>query len=115
MSFENKSGLNVSNHYGPRKVGGTVGSQETTNSSRIFTIDLDGEAQPAAVKIAAGTLIQNVLFEGTAGSAKVNVGSLNVTAATYAAPVKVVTAGALTFVKGSGTGKVKVMAVTPVA
>lgn len=107
MSFENNNGLNVSNHYGPRAVGGTDGSQVTANSQRIFTIDLDGE-KPLVRKISVPAgIAENVHFEGSAGSATVSVGSTVITAASWGTPVSFV-AGDLTAVKGSGAGKVKI-------
>lgn len=116
MAFESNSGLNVSNHYGPRAVGGTIGSQTTDNASRIFTIDLDGDTQPADAIVPVNALVQEVIFEGTAGTAAVLVGAQDVTAATYATPVKVTdTDGNLNFTKGTGAGKVKVVVMYPEA
>ena len=115
MTFEANTGLNVSSFYGPRPTGGTIGSQHTQDAHRVLTLDMDGSTQPEDVIVPANTLIQEVIFEGTAGNAAVRVGTQAITAATYASPVSVTTAGALNFVKGTGAGKVKVIALYPEA
>lgn len=118
MSFESNTGLNVSNHYGPRDTGGTVGSKHTTDNARIYNLDLDvlpSQSTPADVYVQAGTLVQAVIFEGTAGTATVSVGTVDVTAADYAAPIAVPAGGNLIYTKGTGAGKVKVVTLTPEA
>lgn len=118
MSFENSAGINVKNHYGPRAVGGTVGSKHTTDNARIYNLDLDTappQSTPADVYVQAGTLVQAVIFEGTAGTATVSVGGVEITAADYAAPIAVPAGGNLTYTKGTGAGKVKVVTLTPEA
>lgn len=115
MSFENSAGIDVSNHYGPREVGGTVGSKHTTDNARIYNLDLDvpvAERTPADVTVPANTLVQAVIFEGTAGTATVSIGGVDVTAAEYAAPVRVSNGGNLTYSRGTGSGKVKVITLT---
>lgn len=116
MAFEGNTGLNVSNWYGPRDTGGTIGSQQTQDAARIFTLDMDGSTQPAEAIVPVNALVQEVIFEGTAGTAVINVGVQDITAATYAAPIKVTdTDGNLNFVKGTGAGKVKVVVMYPEA
>lgn len=118
MSFESNTGINVSNHYGPRAVGGTVGAQTTDNGMRIYNIDLDvafTERTPAVVTLPADVTVQDVIFHGTAGTAVISVGGVDVTAAEYATPIAVPAGGALTYAKGTGTGKVSVMTVTKIA
>jgi hypothetical protein len=116
MTLEANTGLNVSNQYGPRDTGGTVGSQATDNANRIFTIDMDGDTQPEAVIVPVGALVQEVIFEGTAGDAAIFVGVQDITAATYAIPVVVTdTDGNLNFTNTTGAGKVKVIAIYPEA
>lgn len=116
MAFESNTGLNVSNWYGPRPTGGTLGSQHTQDGSRIFTIDMDGSTQPEDVIVPVNSLVQEVIFEGTAGDAVINVGAQDVTGATYAAPIKVTdTDGNLNFVNTTGAGKVKVIVIYPEA
>lgn len=44
MSFENKAGLNVSNHYGQRYTGGSVGSETTDGSTRSYSFTITGES-----------------------------------------------------------------------
>lgn len=116
MAFESNTGLNVSNHYGPRATGGTIGAQVSDNAARIFVIDMDGDTQPADAIVPVGALVQEVIFEGTAGDAAVLVGAQDITAATYAVPVKVTdTDGNLNFTNSTGAGKVKVVVMYPEA
>ena len=43
MGYENKTGLNVHNHYGPRPVGGAKGVYRTEGSENELTIVVTGE------------------------------------------------------------------------
>lgn len=44
MSYESTSGLNVSNQYGPRKTGGSVGIEHSQDSTMSFSVQLTGES-----------------------------------------------------------------------
>jgi len=44
MAYENKSGLNVYNQYGPRDTGGTVGVETTENSISLYSFTLTGDS-----------------------------------------------------------------------
>lgn len=44
MAFENKAGINVFNHYGPRETGGTVGVERSTDSIHQLSVYLTGES-----------------------------------------------------------------------
>jgi hypothetical protein len=44
MAFENKTGLNVYSQYGKRNTGGSVGSETTDGSTRVYSIDFTGES-----------------------------------------------------------------------
>ena len=107
MSFENSAGIDVSNHYGPRAVGGTVGSKATDDNKRIYNLDLDAAADsrtPADVTVVEGTIVEEVYFAGTEGTATVSVGAQEITDATYAVPVVVSATGNLVYTKGTGAG-----------
>lgn len=43
MSFENSAGINVSNFYGPRSTGNSVGVERSIDSQHRLMIDLTGE------------------------------------------------------------------------
>ena len=49
MTFEAKTGLNVSNHYGPRSTGGSIGVEHTQDSSHQMRIELTGQSVADAV------------------------------------------------------------------
>jgi len=44
MAYEGSSGLQVSNHYGVRETGGSVGVERTTKSFNTFSVELTGQA-----------------------------------------------------------------------
>lgn len=44
MGFENKSGLNVSNHYGPRATGGSVGLEHSSDSTQTLSLYLTAKS-----------------------------------------------------------------------
>lgn len=44
MSFENKSGLNVHNHYGTRDTGGSIGVETSDTSTHNYSIAFTGES-----------------------------------------------------------------------
>ena len=49
MSYENKSGLNVSNQYGARETGGGVGLEQSQDSLHQLRIDLTGQSIADAI------------------------------------------------------------------
>lgn len=44
MSYENSAGLKVSNHYGPRDTGGSVGVETGKNSEKFLRVSLTGQS-----------------------------------------------------------------------
>lgn len=44
MGFENSSGINVSNHYGPRETGGTVGVEHSKDSLHQLSLYLTADS-----------------------------------------------------------------------
>lgn len=40
MPFENSAGINVSNYYGPRDTGGSIGVEQSTDSIQTLSIEL---------------------------------------------------------------------------
>lgn len=93
MPFENKTGLNVNNQYGPRTASGVRGFEPADGIEREYVIKID----PAVALlnrpvIPAGSVVTGVT-KPTAVTA-VTVGGTAVTAATEAAPVAITTAGA---------------------
>ena len=43
MSYEDNTGLNVHNHYGPRKVGGAIGTIKTEGAYKELSLDITGD------------------------------------------------------------------------
>lgn len=43
MAYENTAGLGVTNQYGARNTGGSVGLERNSNSTNILCVDLTGE------------------------------------------------------------------------
>ena len=61
MGYENKTGLNVHNHYGPRPTGGATGVYRTEGSENELTIIITGETLNSTfelpVDIPAGAVV----------------------------------------------------------
>lgn len=93
MPFENKTGLNVNNQYGPRTATGVRGVDPSVGVEREYVIKIDSSVallnQPI---IPVGAVVTGVT-KPTAVTA-VTVGGTAVTAATEVAPVAITTAGA---------------------
>lgn len=92
MSFENSAGINVHNHFGPRKTGGTKGNFPSTGPYMEFAVNFDGEAAPLGQKFPVGVDMIVVGIEAgfaTGTATKVSIGGVECKAATAAAPVKI--------------------------
>lgn len=87
MSFENNSGLNVSNHYGPRVVGGTEGSYTTGDNKRTYTFDGTAENLLTEVHTVAAVTGRVLSVTGDAPTT-LTIAGTDVSAATYAVPVE---------------------------
>jgi len=49
MTYENKAGLNVNNHYGARDTGGAVGQETRDGSTVVVRVDLTGQSVNDAI------------------------------------------------------------------
>lgn len=86
MSFEIMPIRGVSNHYGPRAIGGAEGSVTTHDNVRTFGFDGTEENLPTAVHTLQPGTGRVLSVEGTAPTTLTFAGT-DVKAATYAAPV----------------------------
>jgi hypothetical protein len=71
MSFESNTGLGVTNHYGPRELGGSAGVVGTQGREVELSIDLNepvvsnGGPELVDFTIPAGSIIENVYLDVT--------------------------------------------------
>jgi hypothetical protein len=108
MSFENSAGLGVSNHYGPRNVGGFDAVKKTSGLTYEAVINFDGDDLPLKLVVPAGAIVTNVKDDFATGTASVaTVGAVDISAAdgTTATRVPVTLGGDLT-VTGPTAGSV---------
>lgn len=104
MSYESNTGLNVSNHYGPRAVGGTEGSLTTKDNKRTYAFDGSADTIPGLdVTLPVGATGRVLDINGTAPTTLTFAGT-DVKAATYAVPVEF-DANANQVINFAGTGK----------
>ena len=108
MGFESNTGLNVNNHYGQRKIGGTQGVLPSSGAEREAVLNYDGDALGFKVVLPAGIVVTEIVDDFATGAitaatvGAVNVAAADGSAATYvAAPL----GGDLT-VTGPTAGKV---------
>jgi hypothetical protein len=81
MTWENKSGIDVYDHYGPRVTGGGLGQNPSVGQTREVKIDFNGELHPALdVIIPKGSTVIDYKPYGVVGTAVVSVGSEGITA-----------------------------------
>lgn len=110
MSFEDKAGINVSNHYGPRAVGGTEGVTRTAGVTNEFFRDLDVDGLDFGFPVTDGTAYVTSADVSMAGGTitAVLIGGVDVIGATPEAPVQVPASntGAVVLTGGNSTGKV---------
>jgi len=85
MAFEDKSGLNVHNHYGARPTGGVSGVDTSQGIVKQFVWFYDTSGLYDRFPIPAGSVILDV--NKPAGVTAVTVGGTAVQAATWVAPV----------------------------
>lgn len=93
MPFENKTGLNVNNQYGPRTATGVRGVEPVKGIERKYIIKYD----PAVALLNQGVIPVGSVVTGVTKPTNVTavtVGGTAVTAATEVAPVAITTAGA---------------------
>lgn len=87
--YENSAGLNVSNHYGPRDSGGTLGNIKTEGYQNEFSHNLDRAGLPIKFPIyEGGVWVTKVDINFATGPVTAyTIGGVAVFAATDAAPV----------------------------
>jgi hypothetical protein len=91
MSFENSAGLDVSNHYGPRAVGGNQGVIGTEGMKNEAAVNFDSD-QLVKVEIPVGSVITQIVEEFSTGAVTAaTVGAVDVAAATGAEAAYVAT------------------------
>ena len=108
MAYEDSSGLNVNNHYGPRSSGGTQGVERTAGAGNEATINFDGEALDFYVEVPAGAVVTEVVDDfatGAVATATVGAVDISTAAGTPASYVPVPLGGTLT-VTGPTAGSV---------
>jgi len=91
MSFEDSAGLGVSNHFGPRAVGGTQGVIGTEGMKNEASVNFDSESV-MKVTLPAGSVVTQVVEEFSTGAVTaITVGAVDVAAATGAEATYVAT------------------------
>lgn len=90
MAFENNSGLNVSNHYGPRTSGGGQGVHKTEGFENEYVVDGASQGLPYLLPRGGGVFVYKVDGTYALGTVTdVTVGGLSVIGATEAAPIHI--------------------------
>lgn len=102
MAYEDSSGLNVNNHYGPRVSGGTQGVYKTEGYYNEFVWNLDGDELPILFPRNVEVIAVDQTFT-TGTVTALTIGGVDVIAATEAAPVAVVAANTGVLVQTGGT------------
>lgn len=106
MAYEDTSGLNVNNHYGPRSSGGTQGVERTAGAGNEAIINFDGEALDFFVEVPAGAVITDLISDFATGAvATATVGAVDISTASPANFITVPLGGTLT-VTGPTAGSV---------
>lgn len=110
MGFESNTGLNVSNHYGQRQVGGEEGLVKTEGAGNEAALDYDGDVLGKPVVVPAGAVVTQVLDDFATGAiTAATVGAVDISGADGAAINYVpVPAGGELVVTGPTAGKVVV-------
>lgn len=82
MPYESNTGLNVSNHYGPRDTGNQEGVIKTEGAKNQATVNYDGEAFDFKVYIPAGAVVTNVITDFATGAVSAaTVGAVDISGA----------------------------------
>ncbi len=89
MGFENKAGINVSNHYGARNTGGTRGIVKTEGTYNEFstTVPLTGTIDFKFPVLKGVKVVGFYAGDATGTLSALTIGGVNVFAATDAAPI----------------------------
>lgn len=109
MGFEKSAGLGVSNHYGPRALGGTEGVTNTLGTIKEFYVDLDGDSLAFGFPVKNGKayVVECDISQATGTVTAQTIGGVDISGATLEAPVQIPAAntGVLVFTGATG-GKV---------
>lgn len=91
MAYEDSSGLNVHNQYGPRKVGGGQGVHLTDGYKNEYVIDQPSQGLEFLFPRGGGVFVTGIdkTFALTGTVTSVTIGGVEVSAATDAAPVHI--------------------------
>jgi hypothetical protein len=108
MGFENSAGIDVSNHYGVRTVGGTDGNIKTEGLYNEYVFTIDGDKIDFPFPVLAGVKVVGIKkSEATGTITAITVGGVNVNSATDASPVTVPSGNTGVIVQTGGTaGKI---------
>ena len=111
MAFEDSAGLNVSNHYGPRIVGGTEGKTVTNGIDNEFVIDLDESGLAFGFPVPASFTNQGSFWvtesdtsQATGTITVETIGGVSIAAASVASPVEITSANTGVIVTTGSTG-----------
>ena len=91
MSYEANTGLGVSNQYGPRDSGGVKGNLPSSGYKKEFVVNLDGTGPVIKFPVVDGrayiTGYDASFVTGTVTD--IDIGAVDVDAATEAAPIRI--------------------------
>lgn len=106
MAYESNTGLNVSNHYGPRGTGGTRGVFKTEGYEYTYVWNLEDTGLPFTFPVYPGGVkvveVDDSFAEGTVTA--LTIGGVAVFAATEAAPVTIPEGNTGVLAQTGGTG-----------
>lgn len=89
MGFESNTGLGVNNHYGARDVGGEEGVIKTEGIANDYEVNFDAPRLDLPFPVLNGCLVTGVSEDFSTGAVTVaTIGGVDVSAATEAAPVE---------------------------
>lgn len=88
-NFEKTSGLGVSNHYGPREIGGVEGVTCTGGVNNEFLIDFDNTDLEFGFPVTNGSAYVTIVDFTPSDGSTFTIGGVDVTGATDAAPVQI--------------------------
>ena len=104
--YEDGSGLNVNNHYGPREAGGTEGVTRTDGTNNEWMLDFDNTDLAFGFPVTDGSAYVTIVDTTVTNATTLTIGGVNVIAATDAAPVLIPAANTGVIGTDGTTGKV---------
>lgn len=116
MAYEDSAGLNVHNHYGPRKAGGEQGVYLTDGLYNEYVVNLPMSGLDYKLPIRNNIKVIGVNKNFTTGTVSaLTVGGVDITGATEAAPVTLPSTNTGIVAQTGGTGGYIVIRYTNVA